>query len=298
MGKQTIFISCGQYSEAEKRLGKDIAAMVKNLTGLEPFFAEEVQDLNGLDSNILNALRDCVAFITVIHPRGVITHPDKSKHVRASVWIEQEIAIATYIQRVEKRQLPIIAFKHESVGREGIRDLLQLNPIEFIDEAEVLAALPARLEKWKTLRAPPGVELRLESANSGVQSGHVIRKVQVILVNDTTERFASFDCEIRLPASILKHWSATYPSEVKHGDPDWRYFSLNEKSNAIIQPRNTRVLTFFDYCTQCADDASMRTPGLVASSVIKATIWINGREYSDSKTIQELAEDAGRRGAY
>jgi hypothetical protein len=42
------------------------------------------------------------------------------------VWIEQEIAIATYIQRIEKRTLPIIAFKHESVGRERIRDLLHL----------------------------------------------------------------------------------------------------------------------------------------------------------------------------
>ena len=50
MGKQTIFISCGQFTEAEKRLGRDIALLVTKVTGLEPFFAEEVQDLNGLDS--------------------------------------------------------------------------------------------------------------------------------------------------------------------------------------------------------------------------------------------------------
>jgi hypothetical protein len=164
VGKQTIFISCGQFTEAEKRLGRDIALLVTKVTGLEPFFAEEVQDLNGLDSNILNALRDCLAFITVLHPRGDITRPDKSVHVRTSVWIEQEIAIATYIQRVEKRQLPIVAFKHVSVGREGIRDLLQLNPIEFRDEAEVLAALPSRLEKWKSL-TPSGIEIKLESSS-------------------------------------------------------------------------------------------------------------------------------------
>src|SRR5208282_5787967 len=97
--RKTIFISCGQYTDSEKRLGKQIAEMVRAITDLEPFFAEEVQDLNGLDTNILHALRNCVAFITVMHPRGEIRRPDGSTLFRASVWIEQEIAIATYIQR-------------------------------------------------------------------------------------------------------------------------------------------------------------------------------------------------------
>ena len=63
---------------------------------------------------------------------------------------------------VENRQLPIIAFKHKSVGREGIRDLLHLNPIEFTDENEVLAELPKRLKRWKSLK-PSGIELQLVS---------------------------------------------------------------------------------------------------------------------------------------
>jgi hypothetical protein len=66
------FISCGQYTPAEKKLGKQISDMVRNLTDCVPFFAEEVQDLNGLDTNILNALHNCVGFITVMHPRGEI----------------------------------------------------------------------------------------------------------------------------------------------------------------------------------------------------------------------------------
>ena len=153
MNKTFIFISCGQYTDTEKRLGRSIAEMVRSITGHDPFFAEEVQDLNGLDANILKALRDCVAFITVLHPRGQISRPDNSVFNRASVWIEQEIAIATYIQRVEERELPIIAFKHRSVNREGLRQLLHLNPIEFTNEADVLEALPKLLERWKFLKA-------------------------------------------------------------------------------------------------------------------------------------------------
>src|SRR5580704_9111220 len=150
MIRKTVFISCGQYAPQEKQLGKDIVAMVRSSTDLTPFFAEEVHDLNGLDANILAALHDCVAFITVMHPRGEIIQPGGLKFVRASTWIEQEIAIATYIQRTEQRPLPIIAFIHKTVGLEGIRSLLNVNPIPFSDESEVLAKLPTYLDGWKT----------------------------------------------------------------------------------------------------------------------------------------------------
>jgi hypothetical protein len=56
MIRKTIFISCGQYTAAEKQLGKQISEMVRDLTDCDPFFAEDVHDLNGLDANILSAL--------------------------------------------------------------------------------------------------------------------------------------------------------------------------------------------------------------------------------------------------
>src|SRR5258706_15580285 len=150
MIRKTIFISCGQFTDAEKRLGKQIAELVKSSTNLEPFFAEQVQDLNGLDANILRALHECVAFIVVLHPRGEIARAVGGSLVRASVWIEQEIAIATYIQRHENRQLPSIVFKRKSVGLEGMRSQLHLNPFQFSDESEVHTAMPNRLEEWKS----------------------------------------------------------------------------------------------------------------------------------------------------
>jgi integrase len=64
--------------------GRAIVKMVKSVTGLDAFFAEDVQDLNGLESNILGALRSCAAFITVMHPRGKIVRRNGSEHSRAS----------------------------------------------------------------------------------------------------------------------------------------------------------------------------------------------------------------------
>jgi hypothetical protein len=295
--KNFIFISCGQFTEAEKRLGKQIAEMVRNLTNLDPFFAEEAHDLNGLDSNILEALRDCVAFIVVMHPRGQIARPGGSIYARASVWVEQEIAIATYIQRAEKRDLPIIAFKHVSVGREGIRDLLSLNPIEFTHETDVLVVLPQYLNRWKSL-TPSGVQVQLISTKNRSQDGHVIRKLEVTLVNDTGQRITKFDCDIWLPAGILKHWGAVYMIEVRGNHPGRRHFRFDENHTGALKPRDITLLTFFDYCTKCALDDSGGIPALVAEAVVEATVWIEGREYTAKKTIQELAADAENRGEY
>jgi hypothetical protein len=285
---ETIFISCGQYSPPEKQLGKDIAELVEALTGLRPFFAEIVQDLNGLDANILEALRNCVAFITVLHPRGNISRPDGSGLVRASVWIEQEIAIATYIQRAEKRSLPIIAFKHKSVGLEGIRSFLQVNPIEFTDESEVLAALRTRLLPWKSLK-PAGVELLLTSTRLREQDEHVISKLETTLVNNTNDLVEKYQLEVRLPTSILMHWNSKYPSEVNSNEPGLRCFRFDQSGFGAIRPRDRRRLATFEYCTKCAVDHHYGVAALVSEAHLGARVWIGGKEYTTEKTIKQLA---------
>lgn len=291
MGKPFIFVSCGQFTEAEKDLGKEIVNLVKTVTSLDAFFAEEVQDLNGLDSSLLGALRECAAFITVMHPRGKIVRPDGSEHVRASVWIEQEIAIATYIQRVEKRRLPVMAFIHKSVGREGIRDLLHLNPISFTDESEVLAALRGGLVEWKGLAAT-GLRVQLRSVNPTYQQGHAILRLEITLVNDTNQSITKLNAIVRIPVGILKHWTAAYPTEAKSDDPRHRCFRFDEKQSGSIPPHDTRCLISFEYCTQCALPSAGGIAALIAEATVDARVWIDGQEYSAQKTIIELSRDA------
>jgi hypothetical protein len=288
---KTIFVSCGQYTPAEKQLGKLISELVRALTDCVPFFAEEVQDLNGLDANILSALHDCVGFITVLHPRGEIKRPNGSI-VRASVWIEQEIAIATYIQRVEKRTLPIIAFKHKSVGREGIRDLLHLNPFEFTDETEILAELPKRLAAWRTLK-PSGVELQITSKAAGRQEGHDIRRLEITLVNATNRLIEKYVVEVRLPSALFKHWNTTYSTEVHRNIPGVRFFRFDQNGRGALGPRDRlqNPITF-EYCTVCAMPEHETKPigaALVSEMVLGATAWVEGNEYVVEKTIKQLA---------
>lgn len=289
---KTIFISCGQYTEAEKRLGKQISKLVRDLTDCVPFFAEEVHDLNGLDANILGALHNCVGFITVMHPRGE-TKRSSGSITRASVWIEQEIAIATYIQRIEKRTLPLIAFKHKSVGREGLRDLIHLNPFEFTEESEILAELPKHLTEWKSLK-PSGIELKLSSKAAGRQEGHNISRLEITLVNGTNRLIEKYEVEVNIPSAILKHWNTTYPTEVHSTTPgDRRYFRFNQHGRDPLRPRGQlqNPITF-DYCTTCAippGESEQIGAALASELILSAAAWIEEEEYYAERTIKQLA---------
>lgn len=287
---RTVFISCGQFTPAEKALGSGIAQMVKD-AGLDPFFAQDVRSLDGLDSNILRALRDCVAFIAVMHPRGEIKRPDGRALTRASIWIEQEIAIATYIQRIEKRPIEIIAFRHADVGLEGLRSLIQLNPIEFVDDSEVLDALPELLRGWRALSAT-GIEVRLESEYSNHQQGHSIRALSVVMANNSSTRIAEYDAELFIPKCILKHWNATQALAAPSSDPNRLRVRFSNHEYGPIGPGDTRTLFRTEYCTQCAVEGvgGVALGSIVDQYLVSLKVWTGGREYSDEVNVRELAE--------
>jgi len=134
--RSLVFISCGQASEDERSLGRAMAKAVEELTGYEGYFAQNQTSLQGLSQHILGALNRCAAFVAVLHHRGHVKTPH-GEHIRASVWVEQEIAIAA--ARVHAGdKLPVLIYIQNGIKRQGLRDLLMLNPVEFETENEVI----------------------------------------------------------------------------------------------------------------------------------------------------------------
>lgn len=50
--KSLVFISCGQYSVEERKLGEDVERLVKELTAYDTYFAQNQSDLDGLTQHI------------------------------------------------------------------------------------------------------------------------------------------------------------------------------------------------------------------------------------------------------
>jgi hypothetical protein len=144
----TIFISCGQWAANEVALGQATSKLVEQLTSYRAHYAQDQSSLQGVTTHILRALNDSVGLIAIMHPRGQITRADGSQIIRASVWIEQEIAIAAFLNQVLDRGLKVKAYIHESIGRDGLRDQLLLNPTIFSEDREVIDDLRIVLGQW------------------------------------------------------------------------------------------------------------------------------------------------------
>lgn len=154
LGKPLIFVSCGQSTLAERQLGQSVAKIVEEETGCRAYFAQDQTTLEGLTENILKRLHQAVGFIAIMHPRGNVANPNNATEptwVRGSVWVEQEIAIATFISQALQRPMRVRAYIHESIRREGVRDQLLLNPKRFQDDSEILRDLGSLLPSWRDL---------------------------------------------------------------------------------------------------------------------------------------------------
>ena len=143
--RRTVFISCGQYTDEEKELGKRVCDLVTKSTVFEGYFAQNQTTLKTLSENVLRRLYESVGLIVIMHHRGKIEGRDV---IRASVWIEQEIAMATLMEQVLGRPLHVALFIQHGIAIEGIRQQIQLNPIEFTSNDEVIARLREILPNW------------------------------------------------------------------------------------------------------------------------------------------------------
>ena len=152
--KPIVFISCGQCTPEEIALGNEVERFIREETPYEPYFAEQQNTLEGLVSNILSALHRTAAFIAIMHHRGTITTPSGNTITRGSVWVEQELAICTFIHHILARQVEVILYLQRGITREGIRSQLRLKPVDFDSNSDVLDDLRNQVSSWKLLATP------------------------------------------------------------------------------------------------------------------------------------------------
>lgn len=144
--RSLIFISCGQFTEGERQLGEALRQAIHELTPYKGYFAQEQSSLDGLSEHIFGALNQAAGLVAVMHHRGLVKTP-YGDHLRASVWVEQEIAIAAFLSQTLGRDLTVILYLQKGITLEGVRQQLMLNPIHFKDSAEVERDFWERLSK-------------------------------------------------------------------------------------------------------------------------------------------------------
>ncbi len=213
--KPMIFISCGQVTEDEKKLGAQVCKLVEELTPCKGYFAENQSSLEGLTKNILEALNQCAGLIVIMHPRGTVTFPTGHQQVRGSVWIEQEIAIAAFLTQVLGRNLRVAAYIHRDIAREGMRDKLQLNPTPFQTSEDVLQSLRQTLRAWGDLSSSSTSPLQIFVGYEKVKITSEQHDYQLVVTvtNSGSTRIDDYQVDVLFPEAFLNPYT-TYALEV------------------------------------------------------------------------------------
>lgn len=133
MLKAKVFISCGQKTDEEKKIGAELVSYFEK-NGFEPFFAEGVHSYLGLTQSIYKNLRTSEYFVCINFER------EDSEY--GSLFVQQELAIASY------QQLPLIAFHKPGVKLGGVAKYLHVNSIEFNNFHDIMLALDPVRKTW------------------------------------------------------------------------------------------------------------------------------------------------------
>ena len=145
MTDKLIFISCGQQTAAEIQLGTSVKRVVDSTAGFKAYFAEYVQSLDALATNVYEGIRRCSGLISFLHERGMVAGQDgETWGCRSSVWVNQEIAILAYRKLIEAEDIPILVFKDAEIRLEGAMTALIVNPLPIESESAIIE----RVKDW------------------------------------------------------------------------------------------------------------------------------------------------------
>jgi hypothetical protein len=139
MTKKRIFISCGQLTVEEKNLGQEILILTNRY--MDGFFAEHAHDAADLNRAVFRELQNCDGFVAIMQKRGEVGYPGSSApaaHSRASVWIQQEIAILHYRSFLVGKTIPMRLYLETGIKHEGLTKYSMINPIEFTETPTIL----------------------------------------------------------------------------------------------------------------------------------------------------------------
>jgi hypothetical protein len=279
--KALVFVSCGQVTAAEIKLGRDICALVDATPGLRSYFAQDVSSMEALSANIFRNLKEASAVIAVMHHRGAVTgRPGDAPRTRASVWIEQEIAIVAFQAAVDGRRIEIAAYAQRGLSREGVRDNLIVNPVEFDVESEILDDVRKKLAAWR-LAAPQiagaHVDLKLgyRKLPNSDREPHAY-ELDVDMRNVGTEVIEDFEASMEFPAAFVTHPPGSIAKE-RHdlAHDEYRVFRHGNSNKTRLLPGDSMKIMTLSY--QVTNELLHRRQHSLFSLPVTVNVYVGGR---------------------
>ncbi|HXH38759.1 MAG TPA: hypothetical protein VNN08_09045 [Thermoanaerobaculia bacterium] len=245
MTKPIIFVSCGQFNDDEKSLGKAVCQLINSETAYEPYFAEQQNTFDGLINNVFGALARASALVAIMHHRGDVNTP-AGVVTRGSVWVEQEVAIGAFVHHVLKRPLEVALYLQRGISLEGARQQLLLGPTNFDTSSDVLGDLQHRLKSWRlTSAGRKSLIARWRSTrNRPPETDRHEHLFLVELVNNGLEKIDEWKAEIWFPSEYVQG-ADPHEEFVYQFDSDTNYSAEYRRIWPGNEPRQVFAINYF-----------------------------------------------------
>lgn len=289
--RKMVFISCGQRTLEEKQLGQDIMVLVRKITPFEPYFADFQSSLQGVTQNIFAKLNEAVGLISVMHQRGDVTAGEE-KFTRASVWVEQEIAIASFIEHTLGTPFHVAAFSEKGVKLEGVRKYIILNPFTFQANEEVLEKLRKILPGWSPpagTNKGPKIEAEIEYETIKRTQDHHDYQLKIFLNNKGQTKIDDFRVDLLIPKGILNPKTVFAPELPDKQTSTHRFFRITNKEhrNLVFYPGDRELVLKIAYFV---NSKVFHSPQIM-KEYIRATVYSdNMASQTTEKKVSELNE--------
>lgn len=205
-----VFISCGQASRKEQSMADQIDDWFRS-QGYSTYVATQVQTLQELNSQIIEALKSSDYFLFINLPREAIPPKTNGRLYRGSVYSNQELAVAHAFGFEH-----MILLNHKHVKNEGVFRYLVVNTPEFELLSDVLSIVQ---EAVKSSRWENTFSRHLQLSNPridgpvtyGDHTGLRNLRIAHIDVSNNRPDIGAADCTARL-VSIEQSGSANQSS--------------------------------------------------------------------------------------
>lgn len=177
------------------------------------------------------------------------------------------------------------AYIEKGVGREGLRELLHLNPLEFSSNDQIIADLKARLNTWhRSSESDDLGKLHLE-VFPGREGSIQVKRLTPILTN-RGKRADKYSCTLEIPELLLSFNSAFNMLEVQRRS-GYRRLQATEKTkqNDPLLPDNPAKMLTQDVAIAHLNAAQQ---GQVLKQDVLVSAEIENRVYSLTKSCAEI----------
>lgn len=188
MLRPKVFISCGQHTDEERGIARQIADELTKL-GFEPYVAVIEQTVEGLKNNLFRQLETSEYFLFIDFKREQFAN---STDHRGSLFTNQELAIASFLG------LDAIAFQEDGVRKlDGMLYAMQLNAEPFADRSGLVGRVIERVKhqwrfNWKNALT---IEIAVPPFHDALPN-HQQHRFHFLAVRNLHDRRVALDCQI------------------------------------------------------------------------------------------------------